>query len=81
MSDTADVVPGWRGGWLNRLISRPGFQSWASRFPPTRGQTRKDGAALIDIVQGFVRSQVLMALVELDILRRLRVGPRCKSGF
>ena len=81
MSDTADVVPGWRGGWLNRLIARPGFQSWASRFPLTRGQTRKDGAALFDIVQGFVRSQVLMALVELDILRRLRVGPQSAEAL
>ena len=37
---------------------------------------RKDGAALFDVVQGFVQSQVLMALVELDVLRRLRGGPQ-----
>lgn len=75
MSDTTSDLPGWRGGWLNRLVARPGFQSWASRFPLTRGQARKDGAALFDLVQGFVQSQVLMALVELDIFRRLRAGP------
>ena len=37
---------------------------------------RRDGAALFDVVQGFVQSQVLMALVELDVLRRLRGGPQ-----
>ncbi|MFK7743693.1 MAG: methyltransferase [Roseobacter sp.] len=76
MSDAAHDVPGWRGGWLNRLVARPGFQSWASRFPLTRGQARRDGAVLFDVVQGFVQSQVLMAVVELDLLRRLRAGPQ-----
>lgn len=61
---------------MNRLIARPGFQSWASRFPLTRGRARADGAALFDVVQGFVQSQVLMALVELDMFRRLRAGPQ-----
>lgn len=76
MSDLSSDAPGWRGGWLNRLVARPGFQSWASRFPLTRGRVRKDGALLFDVVQGFVQSQVLMALVELDLLRRLRAGPQ-----
>jgi len=67
---------GWRGGWLNRLVARPGFQRWASTFPLTRGRARRDGAALFDVVQGFVKSQVLMALVELDVFRRLRAGPQ-----
>ena len=71
----ADAQP-WRAGWLNRLVAKPGFQSWASRFVLTRGQARRDGAALFDIVQGFVKSQVLMALVELDVFRRLRAGPQ-----
>ncbi|WP_262386451.1 Demethylspheroidene O-methyltransferase [Roseobacter fucihabitans] len=74
MSETAGDLPEWRGGWLNRLVARPGFQSWASKFPLTRRQARKDGAVLFDVVQGFVQSQVLMALVELDIFRRLRGG-------
>lgn len=81
MSDTTGDLPGWRGGWLNRLVARPGFQSWASKFPLTRGQARKDGAALFDVVQGFVQSQVLMALVELDILRRLRGGPQSPEAL
>ncbi|MEM6759762.1 MAG: methyltransferase [Pseudomonadota bacterium] len=69
-------APAWKGGWLSRLIAHPGFQSWAAHFPLTRARARADGVALFDIVQGFVQSQVLMALVELDIFRRLRAGPR-----
>ncbi len=76
MTDAAHDQTEWRGGWLNRLVARPGFQSWASKFPLTRGQARRDGAVLFDVVQGFVQSQVLMAVVELDLLRRLRSGPQ-----
>jgi demethylspheroidene O-methyltransferase len=67
---------GWkRGGWINRLVARPGFQAWAARFPLTRRQARADGEALFELVQGFVSAQVLRALVELDIFQRLRAGP------
>jgi len=75
MSDLSSDLPGWRGSWLNRLVARPGFQRWAAGFPLTRGRARRDGAALFEIVQGFVSAQALMALVELDIFRRLRGGP------
>lgn len=77
MSDAAQL-PSWprihRGGWLNQLVARPGFQAWAARFPLTRRFARADGAELFDLVQGFVASQVLRALIELDIFRRLRGG-------
>lgn len=76
MFDGGADLPGWKGGWLNRLVASPRFQSWASRFPLTRRRTRADGQAIFDIVQGFVQSQTLMALVELHILERLRAGPR-----
>ncbi|MEL7097716.1 MAG: methyltransferase [Pseudomonadota bacterium] len=75
MSDATSDLPGWKGGGLNRLIAKPNFQSWASKFFLTRGTARRDGAELFDLVQGFVSSQVLMALVELDVFRRLRAGP------
>lgn len=75
MTADASDAPRWKGGWLNRLVARPGFQSWASKFPLTRGQARRDGAVLFDVVQGFVQSQVLAALVEMDVFRRLRAGP------
>lgn len=62
--------------WRNRLVSSPRFQSWASRFPLTRGLARRDGERLYDLVAGFVHAQVLRACVELDLLARLRDGPR-----
>ncbi|MFU8777824.1 MAG: methyltransferase [Roseovarius sp.] len=64
-----------RGGWLTRLIANPRFQQWASGFPLTRGIARRDGAEIFEIVQGFVQSQVLSALVELDLLHHLAEGP------
>ena len=61
--------------WRNRLIASPGFQRWAAAFPPTRGLVRREGAALFDLVAGFCRSQVLAALVELNVLDVLIDGP------
>lgn len=66
--------PGWRGR-LNRLVGGTGFQAWAARFPLTRRRTRAEGAAIFDLMSGFVYSQVLFALVELDLLTRLRDTP------
>ncbi|KGM86892.1 hydroxyneurosporene-O-methyltransferase [Roseovarius mucosus DSM 17069] len=70
-----------RGGWLTRLIANPRFQHWASGFPLTRGIARRDGAEIFDIVQGFVQSQVLSALVELDLLNRLAEGPQSPADL
>jgi demethylspheroidene O-methyltransferase len=75
----ADITPDidrkrW-SGWLNRLIASPGFQSRASRWPIARRVARRDGAALFDIVQGFVKAQALSALVELNLPHRLLNGP------
>ncbi len=64
-----------QGSWLTRLIAKPSFQDRVSRTPFLSRFAKKDGAALFDIVQGFVRSQVLFALVQLDIPRRLLRGP------
>jgi len=64
----------WRR-WRNRRIASPVFQSWAARTPLTRRQTRRDGERLFDLVAGFVHSQVLFALVELDLLAELLEAP------
>lgn len=64
-----------------RLIARPGFQRWAAAFPLTRRLAVRDGAELFDIVQGFVKSQVLYALVELRICHRLMDGPRSAASL
>ncbi|GAA4227092.1 demethylspheroidene O-methyltransferase [Sagittula marina] len=37
---------------------------------------RRDGANIFDILQGFVAAQVLLALIEMDVLRRLLDGAR-----
>ncbi|MBL3561287.1 methyltransferase [Rhodovulum sulfidophilum] len=58
---------GWRR-WRNRKIASPGFQSWASRFFLTRRHVRREGERMFDLVSGFVYSQVLWAVVELDLL-------------
>ncbi|MGY9045584.1 hypothetical protein P775_06190 [Puniceibacterium antarcticum] len=65
----------WRTG-LARLVARPGFQRWAAAFPLTRRFARRDGDQLFDMVQGFVRSQVLYALVDLRIPHQVMEGPR-----
>ena len=65
----------WHGVRLDRLIAAPRFQSLAARLPLARGFARRDGAEIFDILQGFVVSQVLSALVDLGLLRRLFEAP------
>lgn len=66
---------GTRGGWANRLIASRKFQKWAAHFPLTRRIVRREGEALFDLLAGFCHSQVLMALVKLDILNMLMERP------
>jgi demethylspheroidene O-methyltransferase len=73
------VLPGnapRRNGWLLRLAASRRFQAWAARMPVLRRVARAEGAALFDIVAGFVNAQVLMAMVELRLLERLADGPQ-----
>jgi demethylspheroidene O-methyltransferase len=83
---TAPALPlrrgagGWRG-WRNRLIASSRFQAWASRFAPTRGHARREGEALFDLLSGFVYSQVLQALVTLDIPEALMEAPRTAAAL
>lgn len=62
-------------GLINRLAASPAFQSFCARVPGLRGIARREGAALFDLMQGFVQSQMLMALVELRVLHFLADGP------
>ena len=61
--------------WLLRLAASRKFQAWAARMPILRHIARNQGAALFDIVAGFVNAQVLMALVEFRIFQHLQEGP------
>lgn len=65
----------WAAAWQAGKVASPAFQRWAARFPLTRPLVRKDVARLHDLVSGFVYSQVLLAVVELDLLARLARGP------
>jgi demethylspheroidene O-methyltransferase len=62
-------------GLLTRLALSPRFHRLAARIPGLRRIARAEGRALFDIMQGFVRSQVLTALVETRALDRLAEGP------
>lgn len=44
-------------------------------LPFARAIARRDGEKIFDILQGFVKSQVLLALVELQVLRKLLERP------
>ncbi len=62
--------------WRDNRIADPRFQAWATRFPLTRRIANRQGAALYDLVAGFVYSQVLYACVDLDLFRKLQAGPQ-----
>ncbi|PJI86069.1 demethylspheroidene O-methyltransferase [Yoonia maricola] len=56
-----------RSGYLTRLVASQGFQAWAARFPLTRRLVRSEGEAMFDLVAGFCHSQILQAVVRLQI--------------
>ncbi len=61
---------------LTRLIASRQFQKWAARFPLTRRLVRHEGEAMFDLVAGFCYSQILQALVKLDIPKTLLEAER-----
>ena len=69
----ARAIPatGAKASRLVRLVASPSFQKWAARFLLTRRLVRSEGQAMFDLVAGFCHSQVLYALVDLDIPRKL----------
>ncbi|MCC5963936.1 MAG: methyltransferase domain-containing protein [Rhodobacteraceae bacterium] len=71
----APDLPFRPAGWVNRLVASPRFQAICARVPGLRGIARREGAAIFDLMQGFVQSQMLMALVELRVLHLLADGP------
>ncbi|MBD3665057.1 methyltransferase domain-containing protein [Sulfitobacter sp. TSTF-M16] len=68
-------------GWPARLVASRGFQRWAARFPLTRGLVRREGEALFDLLAGFCHSQVLMALVQLEIPEKLMQGAQSAAAL
>lgn len=62
-------------GWFNRLIAARGFQKWAAKSPFTRRIVRREGEAMFDLLAGFCHSQILSALVQLEIPHKLMKAP------
>ncbi|NGQ91642.1 methyltransferase domain-containing protein [Rhodobacter sp. HX-7-19] len=85
MSDAAagSVTPGRRARQplAVRLGLSPRFHAFCARVPGLKHMARAEGAALFDIVQGFVQSQALLALVELRVLHRLAEGPAALAAL
>ncbi|MBM2575528.1 methyltransferase domain-containing protein [Jannaschia sp. Os4] len=63
-----------RTGWVARLVASRSFQRWAAATPIVRRFARADGEALMDVVAGFVHSQILHAMIETRLLHRLMEG-------
>ncbi|WP_308916258.1 methyltransferase [Jannaschia sp. LMIT008] len=57
------------------MVADPRVQAAVARVPVLRRFARRDGDALMDLVAGFVHSQVLLAVVRLRLLNRLMDGP------
>lgn len=62
-------------GWAAKLALSPWFHKVCARVPGLRQIARHEGAALFEVVSGFVRSQCLLALVEFRVLHRLADAP------
>lgn len=62
------------GLWV-RLAGSRRMHRLLARLPGVRYLVRAEGRALFDIVAGFVNSQALLALVELNVLHILQDGP------
>jgi len=60
--------------WRNRLLASHRFRSLVQKTPFLRRVARNNANQLFGMVSGFVHSQVLLALVELEILDQLETA-------
>ena len=60
--------------WRNRLVASAEFQKWVGNTPILRSLARRDGEKIYDLMAGFVYSQTLLAMVELNIFVYLKTG-------
>lgn len=67
--------------WFHRLVAKPGFQAWAAQNLLTRSISRREGADIFNLVQGFAHSQTLLAVVELRLLHHLYEAPATPSDL
>lgn len=74
--EAAPKVSVFSSSWMRRLMAARGFQKWAAKSPLTRRIVRREGEAMFDLLAGFCHSQVLSALVQLNIPHTLMDGPQ-----
>ena len=61
---------------MNNLVAQPNFQSLVKKIPLVKRLAANDGRKIYDLVSGFVYSQVLLAMVELKLLKFLLTGKK-----
>lgn len=57
--------------WRARLLQKPAFIAWATRFPLTRPLSRQKTSQLFDVVAGFVYTQIVTTCVEVGLLEAM----------
>ena len=65
----------------DRLIADPRFQRWSLANPLTRWLARRRIRAMLDLVAGFVYSQILFACVRLELFDILMEGPQTADAL
>ena len=65
-----------KGSSINRLFASPEFQRRMASLPFIGRIVRREGEAMFDLVAGFCHSQILYALVKLEIFEQLLDGPQ-----
>ena len=66
----------WFFSWMNNLVAKPKFHTLVKKLPIVNRLAAKDGRKIYDLVSGFVYSQVLLAMVELKLLKFLLSGKK-----
>ena len=65
--------------WLmqrNRIFGSERFHYWAARLPLFRQVTQRKAAQQMDMITGFVYSQILFVFVETGLLQYISASPR-----
>lgn len=72
----------WIPHWREQLLRSATFRRWAQALPMTRWIARRRAAEVFDLMAGFVYSQVLLAVVRLELLERLAAhGPQTVASL
>jgi demethylspheroidene O-methyltransferase len=66
---------------IHARLADPDLQAQLLRWHPGRWLARRKAARVFDLTAGFVYSQTLLAVVQLDLLERLRGGPRARDAL